>query len=144
MLICNEKTNFIIHFFIKILHFKESCNLIGWQHLAHNLRTKISTLVFILDYFQEKLTWQNFSKITKNFIFRLFWALFGLIWAKINFPEKRLCQFLNIPIIYHCVKNQKKLMSHSWQECLTVGWIDRQQLFYRTFHRIQVQLLKQL
>ena len=24
--------NFIIHFFLEILHFKESCNLIGWQH----------------------------------------------------------------------------------------------------------------
>ena len=24
-----------------ILHFKESCNLIGWHRLVHNLRTRI-------------------------------------------------------------------------------------------------------
>ena len=30
--ICIQKINFIIHFFLKILQFKESCNLIGWQH----------------------------------------------------------------------------------------------------------------
>ena len=27
--------------------------------------------------------------------------------------EKGLCQFLNIPIIHHHAKNQKKLMCHS-------------------------------
>ena len=31
MSICMPKINFIIHFFLGILHFKESCNLIG-QH----------------------------------------------------------------------------------------------------------------
>ena len=30
--ICLQKINFIIHLFLTILHFKESCNLIGWQH----------------------------------------------------------------------------------------------------------------
>ena len=29
-----KKINFIIHFFPEILHFKESCNLIGWQHFG--------------------------------------------------------------------------------------------------------------
>ena len=29
MVICMAKINFIIHFFFQILHFKESCNLIG-------------------------------------------------------------------------------------------------------------------
>ena len=32
MSICMPKINFIIHFFLGILHFKESCNLIGQQH----------------------------------------------------------------------------------------------------------------
>ena len=27
-----QKMNFIIHIFFEILHFKESCNLISWQH----------------------------------------------------------------------------------------------------------------
>ena len=32
MFICMQKINFIIHFFLMILHFKKSCNLIGLQH----------------------------------------------------------------------------------------------------------------
>ena len=34
MFICIPKTNFIIHFFLDILHFKESCNFIGCQHFG--------------------------------------------------------------------------------------------------------------
>ena len=30
--------------------------------------------------------------------------------------EKGLCQFLDIPIIYHRAKNQKKLLSHFWEK----------------------------
>ena len=30
MFICIPKMNFIIHFFLEILHFRESCNLISW------------------------------------------------------------------------------------------------------------------
>ena len=30
----HAKKNFIIQFFFEILHFKESCNLIGWQHFG--------------------------------------------------------------------------------------------------------------
>ena len=29
-----QKINFIIHFFLEILHFKEFCNLIGWRHFG--------------------------------------------------------------------------------------------------------------
>ena len=32
--ICMSNINFIIHIFLETLHFKESCNLIGQQHLA--------------------------------------------------------------------------------------------------------------
>ena len=32
MSICMLKMNFIIHFFLGILHFKDSCNLIGQQY----------------------------------------------------------------------------------------------------------------
>ena len=34
MLICMPKINFINHFFLEILHFKESFNLIGWHHFG--------------------------------------------------------------------------------------------------------------
>ena len=30
-------------------------------------------------------------------------------------------QLLNVPVIYHCAKNQKKLMSYSWEKCWTHG-----------------------
>ena len=33
--------------------------------------------------------------------------------------NKELCQFLNITIIYHRAKNQKKLIGYSWEKCQT-------------------------
>ena len=45
-------------------------------------------LVFILDYFQENLIFQNISKNPKTPILGPFWALFAQIWAKINFHGK--------------------------------------------------------
>ena len=45
-------------------------------------------LAFILDYFQEKLTPQNFSKNSKNSILGPFCASFAQILAKMNFPGK--------------------------------------------------------
>ena len=43
--------------------------------------------------------------------------------------KKELCQFLNIPIIYHRAKNQKKIMSHSDRR--RNRRTDRQRSFYR-------------
>ena len=47
----------------------------------------------------------------------LFWDHFGHFLAKfgekMDFLGKKGRQFLNIPIIYHHAKNQKKLMTHS-------------------------------
>ena len=39
--------------------------------------------------------------------------------------KKGLCQFLDIPIIYHRTKNQRKLLSHFWEKRQTDGWTDR-------------------
>ena len=55
--------------------------------------------------------------------------------------KKGLCQFLNIPIIYHQAKNQKKLMIHSWKKCRTDGRTDRQRWFYKTLRRTGIQYL---
>ena len=80
----------------------------------------MTILVFILHSFQKKLI-PNFSKIPKT----LFWAIFSFFCQ--NFGEnefsrkKGLCQFLNIPIIYHRAKNQIKLMSHPWGRRRTDG-----------------------
>ena len=96
--------------------------MIGWsiteeQHFAiHGIGGEISItiIVFILDYFQKNQMTKNCSKIPKNPIFRLFWDVFAQIWEKNEFSwKKRLCQFLNIPIIYHHSKNEKKIMTHS-------------------------------
>ena len=74
------KINFIIHFFLVILHVKESCSLIGQQHFGPQLENhdfarcgtggeiSITLLVFILNYFQEKLMTKLFKKTKKPFI----------------------------------------------------------------------------
>ena len=78
MFICMPKLNFNIHFLLKILHFQESCNL------PHNLRTRILpdmglvvkyqiTIVFILNYLQEKLM----KKFFKNYKKPYFGAILG-------------------------------------------------------------------
>ena len=40
--------------------------------------------------------------------------------------KKGPCQFLNIPVIYHRMKNQKKLMSHFSEKCQTDRQADGQ------------------
>ena len=120
MFVCVPNIKFIIHFFLEMLHFKELCNFIDWQTLAPSLEIQsfarygvdisIAMSVFTLDYFQEKLMTTFFKKSKKIYFgaMALFWTFlpkFGQIWI---FVEKSLYQFLNIPIIFHRVKNQKK------------------------------------
>ena len=122
MFIFMQKIKFIIQLFLTILHFKESCNLLGWQHFGPKLETQnfarcigeisITILVFILDYFQEKPTWQNFSENPKSY----FGSILGIFCPNLGtntfFWKKWLRQFFNIRSIYHCVKNQLWLMSY--------------------------------
>ena len=61
-------------------------------------------LVFILDYFPEKLM-TKFQKNKKKPILGPFWTLFPQSWAKINIPGKKGSVSIDIPIIYHHVKN---------------------------------------
>ena len=95
---------FIIHFFLTILHVQESCNLIGCQHFGPQLETQnvaryvgeisIAILVLILDYFQEKLTWQNFSKNKKKKLFGDHSGpLLPKIGQKLIFLKKRTLSF---------------------------------------------------
>ena len=124
MLTCMPKINFIIHFFLEILHFKESCNLIDWQHFGpwlenqnfvrHAIGGKIITtiIVSILDYFLEKLMTKCFKK-SKNPVLGPFCPNLG---KNEFYWKKGSCKFLDIPIIYHRAKNQKKLQSHFWEK----------------------------
>ena len=69
---------------------------------------------------------QTLSNINNNisFHFRLFQ---GKANDNLKIIKKNLfqghfgpfCQFINISIIYHPAKNQKKLMTHSWEKCQT-------------------------
>ena len=110
--ICMSKTNFVIHFFLEIFHFKECCQ-------------------------------QYFGPILLK---PCFGTILGPFWSNVDKKEfswkKGLCKFLNIPVIYQCAKNQKKLMTHSWQKCRNDGrtdGADRQQWFYRTPCWMEVQ-----
>ena len=92
------KINFIIHFFLEILHFRESSNLTGPQHLAHNSRTRIlpdmklvvkisHNISFHLRLFPVKTNAKIFQKILKN----LLWGFFGPILSKfghLTYPSK--------------------------------------------------------
>ena len=66
-----------------------------------------------------------FKKSKKILFWGPFWALFAQIWAKMNFPGKKGCHFLNIPIIYHRAKNSKKQKYHSREKCQIDDWTDR-------------------
>ena len=88
---CQKYTSPFTYFLRHILK-----NLAIWlanSNLAHNLRTWISgingeisitILVFILDYFQQKIMTIFFKK-SKNPISRPFWTLFAKMWARVNF-----------------------------------------------------------
>ena len=97
--------------YTEILPLKESCNLINQQHFGpyfenhnfarHGIGGEISLAIlnFNLDYFHRKLTAKFFKK-------KSFWALFAQICELCQ--EKGTCQFLNIPIIYHCIKKSEE------------------------------------
>ena len=72
----------------------------------------ITILVFIKDCFQEKLTWQNFSKNPKNPILDPLWALLGPLCPNLDrkwiFLEKRaLTVFQYSNYLSLCQKSEK-------------------------------------
>ena len=125
--------------FAKYLYYilNNSAILLADSILPHNWRPRIlpdmglvliinSNISFHFRLFPRKTNDQFFKK-SKDPILGL-WGYFGLLLPKFeqrNFPGKRLRQFLNIPIIYHRAKNQKKLIWHSWGKCWNDGWMDR-------------------
>ena len=109
MFICMPKINFMVLFFLEILHFKKSCNLIGWQHFG-----PLPVMGLVVKYHFRLFPRNNdkiFQKIQKPY--------FGLLLPKSGhkwiFPEKVLCQFLDIPIIYHLAKNQTTIETFLWR-----------------------------
>ena len=130
MFICMPIINFINHFFLEILHFKESCNLIGWQHRElefcqiwdwwWNINNNIS---FHFRLFPRKTNDKIFLKIKKIFLGQ-FLALFAQIWAKMNFSQKRgSVSFLIFQLSTISPKIRKKLLSHFWKKTLIDGQV---------------------
>ena len=120
MFICMQKSHFIFHFFPEILHFKESCNLIGWQHpelescqiwdWRWNINNNIS---FNFKLFRRKTNGKVFWKMQKQpGHSRPFLP---------KFEQKWIFSGKNIPIIYHNAKNQQKLLSNFWGKHQTDG-----------------------
>ena len=133
----------MIHFFLEIWHLIESCNLTGWQQLKNHNSARYGTggeisvtiLVSILGHFQEKLMTKFFKKPKKP-LFGTILGPFAQIWAKMSFPEKRPCQFLNIPIITIVPKIRKKLTAIPEKNAeLMDGQTVRQWWFYKTLHK---------
>ena len=83
-----------------------------------------NTISFHFRLFPQKINDKIFPKKNKKKgQFGPFLLKFGQKWL---FMEKRALPVFNNPNIYHHIKNQKKLMSHSWEKCWTDGWADRQ------------------
>ena len=60
----------------------------------------------------------KFFKKSKKPYFGAILGLFCPYLGKNEFSWKKvLCQFLNIPIVYYHTKNQKKLITDSWEKC---------------------------
>ena len=95
MFICTLKIHSIILFFLKILHFKESCNLIGQHHFGpyfenqNFTRYEIGGEILLKILFPEKTSDKIFQKNPKKPILGPFWAPFTQIWVKIYFPGKK-------------------------------------------------------
>ena len=118
MFTCRQKTNLIIHFFPQILHFKEFCNLIGWQHWElqfcqiwdwlWNINNNIS---FHFRLYTRKTNDKTFLKKSKK---NLFWGHFGPFLPKFGqkwiFLEKRALSVLRYSnYISLCQKLEKTI-----------------------------------
>ena len=140
------RIQFIIHFLLEILHFKEPCNLIGWQHFGLKLENQnfarygiggeISRiLVFIIDYFQEKLM-TNFFRRSKKTYCGVILGPFCPNLLKNKFSWKNgLSVFKYFNQLPSC-QNHKKLMRHCWEKYWTDGRTENRQTVQKWFYRI--------
>ena len=139
-----KKTNYPSHFPWVIFLFQKDCELVlgtlGSYHIYLLAKTQLHPPCFSEDWLSEFYQiwhwWWNINK-SISFHFELFprkannkvfqkpqksyfgasLDLFCSNLDKNEFSFKRgLCQILNIPIIYHHVKNQKKIRSYSWEK----------------------------
>ena len=101
MFICMPKVNFIIHFFLEILHFKEFDWPTAFWPITRELEFCHNNNI--------SFHFRLFPGKTKDEILGAILGPFPQNFGKNEFYWKKgLCQFLNIPIMYHHAKNQKK------------------------------------
>ena len=123
-------TSFLIYYILKNPAISLAASI-----LAHNSRTRIlpdvglvvnNNISFHFRLFPRKTNDKIFQKIQKN----LFWGHLGPFlprWGqKWIFLKKGICQFLDIPIIYHRAKNQKKILNDFWDKRRNDEWTDGQ------------------
>ena len=98
------------------------CHIRNWWSDINN------NISFDFRIFSRKINHKIFPKLKKKTILESYWAFFFCLnLDKNQFSwEKSLCQVLNIPIIYHHAKNQRKLPTHSWEKQRTDRRTDRQ------------------
>ena len=116
LFIHKQKINLIPQFFLEILHYEESCNLISLI-LIDNFRTRISQDIgFAMES-------QEFKGISFCIVFRKnkrqhlkkkrskkyrFWTLFTQIWARRNFHKNRAPSLFSIySFLTSCKKSEK-------------------------------------
>ena len=107
------KIHFNTHFFLEILHFKKSYNLIGWQHFGPYFKNQnfarygiggdisIKILVFILDHFKEKLSTKFFKKSKKTYFGAIFLEKRALSFFKFSnyLPSRKTFDKTNEPFL---------------------------------------------
>ena len=124
-----------MHFFLVIILQNPAIWLVD-SILAHNSRSRIlphmgwwwninNNIRFHFRLFPRKLMPKFLKKPKKPILSHSGHDLptFELKWILL---DKGLCLFLNIPVIYHHVKNQKKIISYSWEKRWTDGQTDKQ------------------
>ena len=96
MFTCTSKNTLSFTSFLEYYILKNPAIWLANIILGHNSRTRygirgeisMTILVFILDYYHEKLM-TNFFKKSKKPILGSFWNLFVQSWAKMNLPGKK-------------------------------------------------------
>ena len=125
-----QKYTSFLQFFLRFYILKNPAIWLADTILAHNSRTRIfpdivlvTILVFILDYFQEKLMTKIFRK-SKT----LFWGHFGSFMPKFGqneFSCKNGLSVLKCSNYLPLYQQSQNSMSHSWEKCQANGWTNR-------------------
>ena len=134
--VCQKQTSSIA-FSLRYYILKNAAIWLADSILAHNWRARIlpdvgllvistTILVSISDYFQEKLMTKFFNESTKPYLGAILDPFCPNLGRNEFSWKKELCQFLDIPIIYHCTNywaiSEKKRQTDRW----TDGYSDRQ------------------